>query len=800
MTSNPRDQTLRIGAWELIPARGLLRRNGEETRLEPRHADLLIFLAEHPGEVVSTEEILSRVWSGTLVGDHSLYQAIAKLRKALGDDSAQKRYIETVPKRGYRLLAEVVKTAEIDGDREPTPPRSPTPWTASPRHLLPLAAALLVVILALSFWHFLPQAPDEATPAIRPRLLVLPFASLSDKAADHFIAEGFSIELAHLLGVSHQLQVLGPVSAKLAAESALDVTEVGQRLDADFVVTGSLRRAADLLRISATITDTASGSQRWSQIFERHDGDIFGLQAEVARQIAEALQANLQGRPTPPASAASGDAKAAYGYFLLGQSHRRNRSAASLTLARDAFEQALQLDPGLVSAKRELAATQLLLSFYDNLGFREALEQAEPLLEQALRATPDDPELLGTIGLSHYLKGSYGLAEEYLRRAITADPSYSEGWMWLGLAERQQGRLRDAIDAFRQARALEPLMVSTSVNLANALSWSGEPQAGRKLLEELVQTIRDAPQAYRVLSGIALESGDLVAAYRWAQTALSIDPEDSVSKGSMALVLAYLDQYQAVRELLTSNREQPTHGRAVQLYLDRMSLMIGSVPIEDVADRYESRLIASPRVQEIEWRLANARLGLADAFAGDLDSARDRLARSLEGRVHPIERTDYDLFVCTTLVDVQTRLGAHDAARQWLRRCQGDFEAARQYGWDSLAMRYVRARLARLGGDSTQALEHLRIAVAHGFRNGKLLAADPVFEPLRQTAAFQDIQTRIQDLVRKDWEETKNPLACQQPNGASCDPAENDPGAPQPQASSAEPSQTDPHKNPADLP
>lgn len=793
MTSSPSDQTLRIGDWELIPARGLLRREGEERRLEPRHADLLVFLAEHPGEVVSTEAILSRVWSGTVVGDHSLYQAIAKLRKALGDDSAQKRYIETLPKRGYRLLAEVVQPgadADNPSARQASAPTSPPrPWLGRRLDLQqrwPLAAALLAVVLALGLWWLLPRTPDEATQSTHPRLVVLPFTSLSEKTSDHFIAEGFSIELAHLLGGTHELQVLGPVSARLAADSSLDLTEIGRRLDADVAVTGSLRRAGDLLRISATITDLSADSQRWSRVFERRDGDIFGLQTEVAQQIAAALQASLDGRPLPQEQARTGDAKAAYGYFLLGQSHRRTRSGASLRLARDAFEQAMQLDPGLISAKRELAATLLLLSFYGDLGFREALEQSEPLLEQALRAAPEDPELLGTLGLSHYLKGSYGLAEEYLGRAVADDPSYSEGWMWLGLTERQQGRLRDALHAFRQARALEPLMVPTTVNLANALSWSGRPEDGRKLLEELVQSIRDEPQAYRVLSGIALESGDLVAAYQWAKAALSIDPEDSLSKGSMALTLAYLGQDQAVRELLPGGPDQAPTGRAVQLYLDRMSLMIDSLPSETLAKRDASRLTASPRVQEIEWRLANARLGLADAFSGNLEEARARLTKSLEGRVYPIERTDYDLFVCTSLVDTQSRLGAKDAARHWLKRCETDFATAQRLGWDSLALSYIQARLDSLDGDPAKALAHLRAAVDRGFRNGRMLAADPVLEPLRGSAPYQALQTRIQDCIHRDWEAIEMGVGRPETTETSRPPAGSDSVGPAPQGSAVE--------------
>lgn len=135
------DEGLRIGAWRLLPSLNLLRRGGEEVRLEPRHVDLLVYLARRPGEVVSAEQILDDVWRGQVVGDNSVYQAMARLRRALGDDAQNPTYIETVPKRGYRLIAAIHQMPSSDAEATPqhgpnavSPPRWWPSWWPARSH------------------------------------------------------------------------------------------------------------------------------------------------------------------------------------------------------------------------------------------------------------------------------------------------------------------------------------------------------------------------------------------------------------------------------------------------------------------------------------------------------------------------------------------------------------------------------------------------------------------------------------------------------------------------------------------
>ncbi|WP_200374342.1 winged helix-turn-helix domain-containing protein [Thiocystis violacea] len=749
-----------IGPWRLIPARNLLQREGQEIRLEPRHVELLLFLSDRPGAVLGTEEIIAGVWNGQVVGDQSLYQAIAKLRKALGDDAANATYIETVSKRGYRLMAEV---EDVPPDPARTPARRdhakaapessgplPGAWMESRRWRAILAAALLAILVGGS-WIWLDEpAPD---PSVYRTLVVLPFASLSHEASDAYIAEGFAIELANALGRSNDLRVLGPVSSKLVSEARIELAEVGRRLAANAVVSGSVRRAAGQLRISATLTDAATGYQLWTHIFDREDADVFAIQSSIGEEIAEALHRTLAVGDASPSIEAEPESPRAYDLFLLGRYYRAARSPDSLGRALGYFRQAQDIDPGFAPARREMAATYLLLSFYGDLPLAEALKESEPLLADCLREHPDDAEVIGAIGLSHYLRGAHGLAEDYLTRAVGIQPNYAEGWMWLGLARQQQGRLPDATAAFAKARALEPLMATAVGNQAKAFAWAGDRTAAREMLLELAATVVDQPHLFRVLSDLALESGELVEAHAWATKALAIDPNDALSKANLAMVLGFLGQTEPAATLMLDAWSSSQPGRAVQRYIDRLGIAAPSLLPTDPDEAYISRMREEPDLPEIDWRLANARTGLARYVAGEHAIARDRLRQALDGRAYPIERTDYDLFLCATLADASRRAGEADESARWLDRCEGDLAEAKRQGWKTPPLEYAEARLLMLRQEPTAALERLDALVGRGFRNLKLLEIDPVFEELREDPAFRELRARIETLIRQAWAE-----------------------------------------------
>ena len=740
-----------IGQWRLLPAQNLLLRDDSERRLEPRHADLLVYLAENAGKIVSADDINAAVWGGQVVSDHALYQAIAKLRKAFGDDAASPRFIETVPKRGYRLVADVqrLRTAaetsnNIDAGRQHREQR--TRWT----RWIWLGVVLVAMLLATLYILHTKPAGDGASP---PRILVLPFDSLSPEEADDLIAEGFAIELAHALGGVEGIQIIGPASARMALSEA-DMTSIGQRTGADAIVSGNLRRGDGQLRIAANLTNAADGRLLWSEIYARDDRQIFAIQTEIADMVVSALENVLGIDDVGEVTAVASHDLKAYEYYLLGQHHRHGRSQASLQRAIALLNQAIAIEADYVDARAELAAAHLLSTFYGDVPLKQAVALAEPHLQQALQAAPDNAEVLGVIGLSHYLQGAFGLAEEYLHRATDLNPNHAEGWTWLGLAQRQQGKLNKAIVAFTRAHDLEPLLGTTAINLARAMAWTGHAGQGEQLLLQPTSASLDKPQTLRVLSGIALETGDLVNAHKWAERALDMDPSDELSRINLAMILAFLGQDERAAPAVAAL--QPgvlAPGRAAQDLLDRLALAAPQLLPTDFDGQLLDRLRDTANIPEIDWRLANARVGMALYFNGDFASAAEHLHKAMDGREHAVLRSDRDVFVCTALDDSLRRIGDAETAAHWAERCADDYERIVEHGWRTLVTAYVEARLAMLNDAHDTAFVLLERMVGNGFRNPQLLTMDPLLAPLRSQPRFKAVVSTLTDLLHQAWQE-----------------------------------------------
>ncbi|MCB1773356.1 MAG: winged helix-turn-helix domain-containing protein, partial [Gammaproteobacteria bacterium] len=680
--------SIRIGDWILLPDLNLIRHveRSAEVRLEPRHADLLSHFAAHAGEVLSADDIIEHVWNRQVVTDQSVYQAIAKLRRAVGDNANAPSYIETVPKRGYRLIAAV--TAATDGTDRATPPPVTTDGSAAPprRHRLGMALVALALVAVLA--AVLQQQPVDAPQSYR-TIVVMPFTMLSPEQDYRFIADGFAIELAHALGRLPSTRVIGPTSSQLAQRLGQDTREIGNHVDADVVVTGNVRRSDQDLRIVSTLTDARTGYQLWSEVFDRSDNDILATQHEVADTIAAALNHTVGDDADTPLPDMPRLAKRAHDEYLLGRYYRTLRTQPDLERSVRYFERALALEPGYLPAQRGLAAAYLMLSFYGDLPLADALELAGKHLERAFATAPEDAEVLALVGLSHYLQGSYGLGEDFLLRAVATHPNLAEAWMWLGLTRQQQGRLHEALPAFEHASQLEPLLVTSLVNYANALSWSGEPGRGLALLRQLAAKANEAfenrDQLFRTLSSIARETGDLLAADRWADRAIAAAPGSPLSLANKAVVSALLGDTASATQHATRARGNSAPGRATMDYLARVDIAAPGILDSILPRDNPGQLQQRPGTPEIEWRLANLYAGMRSYFDGDLATAIEALGKSMAGRNYPVRRADEDVFVCGALVDALQRSGAQARAAKELADCREDLADAEQQGWNSLS-------------------------------------------------------------------------------------------------------------------
>jgi transcriptional activator of cad operon len=299
--------TLRIGDWQVNPATGEISRNGETTRLEVRTMRLLLCLAEHPGEVVSIEDLLNRVWTGVNVSPDSVYQAVALLRRQLGDDSKLPKYIETVPRLGYRMVAEVSSSdrssAKVAAATNSSRSETPYPASRNPhsRRLstLGFAGLCLVFIVALLFvfrTNVLNRPhPDSSALAAQPQksVAVLPFLDLTEGMKEEEFADGMTEELIDKISKIPGLRVPAPTSSFYFKGKQVPVADIAKALNVSYVLDGSVRKSGGRLRIAARLVRAENGYVIWSETYDRPTGDILTVQDDIATAVAKALNASI---------------------------------------------------------------------------------------------------------------------------------------------------------------------------------------------------------------------------------------------------------------------------------------------------------------------------------------------------------------------------------------------------------------------------------------------------------------------------------------------------------------------------
>jgi transcriptional activator of cad operon len=285
----PPSRTLRIGDWFVNPRSGEIARGEERVRLEARTMRLLLCLAENPGEVVSIDTLLSQVWSGVVVTPDSVYQAVAALRRLLGDDAKQPAYIVTVPRLGYRLVAPVASQVEA--------PSTASPARPNPRMYAALAIGVLLVIGAVTYYlvagrDATSQAAADAMPGAK-TIAVLPFLDLTDGMNEEPFADGMTEELIHKLSKVQGLRVPAPTASFYFKGKQLPLAEIARSLRVNYVLDGSVRKSGDTLRVAARLVRAEDGYVVWSESYDRPVDDKLMVQDDIAGEVTSALRTSI---------------------------------------------------------------------------------------------------------------------------------------------------------------------------------------------------------------------------------------------------------------------------------------------------------------------------------------------------------------------------------------------------------------------------------------------------------------------------------------------------------------------------
>lgn len=455
-----------LGDCRVRPSEHIIERNGEALRIEPRSMDLLVMLAEHAGEVVTRQAIEERLWEGRVVGYEALTQTVAKLRRALGDDAHEPRFLLTVPKGGYQLVVAPMQCeTEGAGARRPES-ETPAPTTTEARdvrvrfgarRLLVGLAMLLVAGLGGALWMAREDGPAARQEALehRPALAVLPFVNRGSDDAYAYLADGLTEDLITALTHISELNVLALTSTTAYKGQAIPVSAVRGSLGARYVVRGTVEADPASLRVHVQLVDAESDSNLWAEKYHRPRTEWFALRDELAEAISSRVLPNVQEAEKRRARRKPTENLDAYDLFQQARSEKHKLTVESERRAVVLLRRAIELDPNFPEAYALLGWVSALERLFGGTG-----EPYEASLAKVQRSLELHPQLsIGYQALTQvltFMKRHDEAAQAGLH-AIEINPNDAENHIFYSRAASTAGYYKPAVAAAEKAIALNPM-------------------------------------------------------------------------------------------------------------------------------------------------------------------------------------------------------------------------------------------------------------------------------------------------------------------------------------------------------
>ena len=546
----PAARSIQFDGWVLRRDQGQLTRDGRKIRLQAQPLQILDELLTHPGELVTREQLIARLWpNGVVDFDTSLNSAVRKLRVALRDDAETPRYIETIPRKGYRFVGTLDPCVTPQAQPpEPVPriaamaapqlpqsadlPESSAQPIAGRNRPVPLIyvaagiiALLILGLLTLALRHDPPTpVADKAVAALNARsIAVLPFDAGATDQASALLALSVADIVRNRLAMQPGWTVIGSSSTAQLARESLDDKAAAAKLHAGLLLKGSVARAGNQLRVTVQLVDAASGSRLWSSSFERPGSELDTLRDEVFGQVAATLQAPID------ATASVGHAinLDAYLLYMQGQRLIANLRADDNSTALELFRRATTLDPGFARGHLALAQACILASALGNPGeahIQRMQTEAEEALNRSLQLDP----ALGEAWIERArFTPDPSQAEQMFRKGLELAPSYGMGYMRYAEFLFDQYRKGEAIGTMDRARQIDPLNARLHMRQAHFV------MVGRSDVAEHERLLREAlsinPRMSIAVADLAHSrheyTGDFAEAIRLMEQTIALDPQ-----------------------------------------------------------------------------------------------------------------------------------------------------------------------------------------------------------------------------------------------------------------------------------
>jgi TolB-like protein/DNA-binding winged helix-turn-helix (wHTH) protein/Tfp pilus assembly protein PilF len=554
------DIELDVGAYQL-------RRDGRVLKLERIPMDVLIFLVDKRGSLVSREQLINSVWGADvfLDADNSLNGAIRKIRQALKDDPENPRFIQTVTGRGYRFIAPVssegrnavLPIADFSGPHLVDPPHphiDELPGVAilhrAPVLRLSLLIGLLTIVMVGVGFLLTRKANPPSAPPLR-SIAVLPLDNLSGDASQDYFVDGMTDELITDLAKINSLRVISRTSAMRYKGTHKSLPEIARELNADGIVEGSVTRSGSRVRITAQLIRASTDQHLWAETYERDINDVLRLQGEVAQAIAQQVsveltpqqQARLRSFPSVQPEAYEDYLRGHY--FLIANSS----TPSGMNTAKTYFDESIRKDPGFALAHVDLANSYLVLGSFRRLAPQEASTAAEHAIKKALELDPNVGEAHDTLAMLSWHRGDWALAQHEFEKAIALAPSYGCAHADYSLYLSFTGRRAEALDELTRSRELEPSSSFDGLEAADYYQLRDYPEVVKASQKDVAASPDDWLGHYFL--GIGYEaSGKAQEAIAEYQKATQFSEGDMDAIASLAHIYAVLGRRAEAEKML----------------------------------------------------------------------------------------------------------------------------------------------------------------------------------------------------------------------------------------------------------
>ncbi|HTU32163.1 MAG TPA: FlgO family outer membrane protein [Candidatus Acidoferrum sp.] len=480
MLSSPRSARLAFDRFELDLRSGELRKDGRKIRLQAQPFQLLALLVENTGEVVTREQVCRALWpADTFVDfDHGLAVAVNKVREALSDSADDSRFVETLPKRGYRFIAPVEQTAA------------------------PLAS------------HGMTQSS----------IAVLPFANISANKENEVLGDGLAEEVINALARTSGLMVSGRTSSFFFRGKDVELSEIGRHLNVQYVLEGSVRREGNHVRVTAQLVKVADGFHLWSARYDREMTDLFAIQDEITTGIAESLRVTLSPETAAPRRRVPD--LAAYDAYLKGRDHLLVRPVSgSAEIGKQLLERAIQLDPKFPLPYSLLGIYYTAQASWAAMPACDAIQLARAAEEGALRIDPSLPEAHAMMGCCAGMDYAWAQAEQHWRLAMRHQSVSHDVLFWhANHFLLPIGRVGEAIEVESKVLESDPLNLLYRHHFAVSLRHSGRLQEAEAELRKILGVDANYTLALGTLGSICAQQGRLNEALKLTEAAHAMAP------------------------------------------------------------------------------------------------------------------------------------------------------------------------------------------------------------------------------------------------------------------------------------